>query len=209
MAVRRRWVSACATASAICASNGSLTSPALPLALVVVEGDLRGGLGPAGQGLVEKANYSAVLIGGQDLEAPQGLAAPGPVADGLKAPRNLVIRVATPTVAARLQWGCRLVVDVLTALDAHADCVHHHLREALHLAKPVVSKLGRELRRIAERIARSGEKPLTRRELEPRKRQSNRLSMRLPEKKIPPAARSKDDVWWYTQPDLELQSDSG
>ena len=33
-------------------------------------------------------------------------------------------------------------------------------------AKPVVSKLGRELRRISERIAASGEKPLTRRELE-------------------------------------------
>jgi hypothetical protein len=29
-----------------------------------------------------------------------------------------------------------------------------------------VSKLGRELRRIAEKIAASGEKPLTRRELE-------------------------------------------
>ena len=33
-------------------------------------------------------------------------------------------------------------------------------------AKPVVSKLGRELRRISEKIAASGEKPLTRRELE-------------------------------------------
>jgi hypothetical protein len=32
--------------------------------------------------------------------------------------------------------------------------------------KPAVSKLGRELRRIAEKIAGSGEKPLTRRELE-------------------------------------------
>jgi hypothetical protein len=32
--------------------------------------------------------------------------------------------------------------------------------------KPDVSKLGRELRRIAERIAASGEKPLNRRELE-------------------------------------------
>ena len=33
-------------------------------------------------------------------------------------------------------------------------------------AKPGVSKLGRELRRISERVAASGEKPLTRRELE-------------------------------------------
>jgi hypothetical protein len=33
-------------------------------------------------------------------------------------------------------------------------------------AKPVVSKLGRELRRISEKIAASGEKMLTRRELE-------------------------------------------
>lgn len=33
-------------------------------------------------------------------------------------------------------------------------------------AKPVVSKLGRELRRISDKIAASGEKPLTRRELE-------------------------------------------
>jgi hypothetical protein len=33
-------------------------------------------------------------------------------------------------------------------------------------AKPPVSKLGRELRRIAEKIAASGEKPLTRRDLE-------------------------------------------
>jgi len=35
-----------------------------------------------------------------------------------------------------------------------------------HGAKPVVSKLGTELRRISEKIAASGEKPLTRRELE-------------------------------------------
>jgi hypothetical protein len=35
-----------------------------------------------------------------------------------------------------------------------------------HKAKPVVSKLGRELRRIRERIEASGEKMLTRRELE-------------------------------------------
>jgi hypothetical protein len=32
--------------------------------------------------------------------------------------------------------------------------------------KPAVSELGRKLRRISEKIAASGEKPLTRRELE-------------------------------------------
>jgi hypothetical protein len=35
-----------------------------------------------------------------------------------------------------------------------------------HKAKPVVSKLGRDLRRIREKIVASGEKMLTRRELE-------------------------------------------
>ena len=35
-----------------------------------------------------------------------------------------------------------------------------------HKATPVASKLGRELRRISDKIAASGEKPLTRRELE-------------------------------------------
>jgi hypothetical protein len=35
-----------------------------------------------------------------------------------------------------------------------------------HKAKPVVSKLGRDLRRISEKIAASGEKMLNRRELE-------------------------------------------
>jgi hypothetical protein len=35
-----------------------------------------------------------------------------------------------------------------------------------HMAKPVVSKLGRDLRRLSDKIAASGEKPLTRRELE-------------------------------------------
>jgi hypothetical protein len=35
-----------------------------------------------------------------------------------------------------------------------------------HKAKPVVSKLGSELRRIREKIEASGEKMLTRRELE-------------------------------------------
>jgi hypothetical protein len=35
-----------------------------------------------------------------------------------------------------------------------------------HKAKPAVSKLGRELRRIREKIEASGEKMLTRRELE-------------------------------------------
>jgi len=32
-----------------------------------------------------------------------------------------------------------------------------------HKAKPVVSKLGRDLRRLSDKIAASGEKPLTRR----------------------------------------------
>jgi hypothetical protein len=35
-----------------------------------------------------------------------------------------------------------------------------------HKAKLVVSKLGRELRRISDKIAASGERPLSRRELE-------------------------------------------
>jgi hypothetical protein len=35
-----------------------------------------------------------------------------------------------------------------------------------HKAKPAVSELGRRLRRISEKIAASGEKLLTRRELE-------------------------------------------
>jgi hypothetical protein len=35
-----------------------------------------------------------------------------------------------------------------------------------HKPKPVVSKLGRDLRRIREKIVASGEKMLTRRELE-------------------------------------------
>jgi hypothetical protein len=35
-----------------------------------------------------------------------------------------------------------------------------------HKAKPVVSKLGRDLRRLREKIVASGEKMLTRRELE-------------------------------------------
>jgi hypothetical protein len=35
-----------------------------------------------------------------------------------------------------------------------------------HEAKPVVSKLGKDLRRIREKIKASGEKMLTRRELE-------------------------------------------
>jgi hypothetical protein len=35
-----------------------------------------------------------------------------------------------------------------------------------HKGKPETSKLGKELRKISEKIAASGEKPLTRRELE-------------------------------------------
>jgi hypothetical protein len=35
-----------------------------------------------------------------------------------------------------------------------------------HKAKPAVSRLGRELRRISDKIAASGERPLSRRELE-------------------------------------------
>ena len=35
-----------------------------------------------------------------------------------------------------------------------------------HKKRPAVSKLGRELRRLSDKIAASGEKPLTRRELE-------------------------------------------
>jgi hypothetical protein len=66
----------------------------LPLALVVVEGDLRRGLPPAGQGPIEETNRRAVLVGGQHLQTPQGVPAPGPVADGLKAAGRLVIQVA-------------------------------------------------------------------------------------------------------------------
>jgi hypothetical protein len=35
-----------------------------------------------------------------------------------------------------------------------------------HKTRPAVSRLGKELRRISDKIAASGEKPLTRRELE-------------------------------------------
>jgi hypothetical protein len=43
---------------------------------------------------------------------------------------------------------------------------HAAARKNGHKVKPVVSKLGKELRRISEKIAASGEKPLSRRELE-------------------------------------------
>src|ERR1019366_417964 len=75
----------------------------LPLALVVVEGDLRRRLPPAGHGLIEEPNRRAVLVGGQHLQAPQRVPAPGPVADGLEATSRLVIRVAPSPRLARLQ----------------------------------------------------------------------------------------------------------
>src|ERR1017187_2505074 len=93
----------------------------LPLALVVVKGDLRRRLPPAGHGLVEEPDRRAVLVGGQHLQAPQGMPAPGPVADRLEAARRLVIRVASAARLAGLQWRRRLVVDVPPALDARPD----------------------------------------------------------------------------------------
>src|ERR1035438_6288391 len=56
--------------------------PPLVLAAVVVEGNLRGRLTPARKGFVEKPDGCAILVCGQDLQAPQGVAGPGPVAGG-------------------------------------------------------------------------------------------------------------------------------
>src|SRR5271165_1716351 len=54
----------------------------LAFAAIVVEGDLGSRLAPARKGLVEKADGRAVFVRGQDFEAPQGVPAPRPVADG-------------------------------------------------------------------------------------------------------------------------------
>ena len=109
----------------------------LPLALVVVEGDLRRRLPPAGHGLIEEPNRRAVLVGGQHLQAPQRVPAPGPVADGLEAAGRLVIGVAPAPRLAGLQWRRRLVVDILAALNARPNGIRQHLREALHLSRGV------------------------------------------------------------------------
>ena len=92
---------------------------------------------PARKGFVEKPNRRAVLVRGQDLEAPQSVPAPGPVADGLEAARRLVIGVTAAARPSRLQRRRRLVVDVLPALDARPDRIRQHLREALHLGRGV------------------------------------------------------------------------
>jgi hypothetical protein len=47
-----------------------------------------------------------------------------------------------------------------------AKAADNGARKHSHTTKPVVSKLGKELRRISEKIFASGEKPLSRRELE-------------------------------------------
>src|ERR1017187_10366348 len=65
----------------------------LPLALVVVEGDLRGALSPARQPLIQEADRRAILVRGQDLEASQSVPAPCPIANRLQSARGLVIRV--------------------------------------------------------------------------------------------------------------------
>src|ERR1022692_2590876 len=54
----------------------------LAFAAVVVEGNLRSRLAPARKGLVEKADGRAVFVRGENLEATQGVPAPGPVANG-------------------------------------------------------------------------------------------------------------------------------
>src|ERR1035437_6485716 len=88
----------------------------LPLALVVVKGDLRRRLPPAGHGLIEEPNRRAVLVGGQHLETPQRVPAPGPISQRLKTSGDLVVWVAPAPRLAGLQWPRRLVVDILAAL---------------------------------------------------------------------------------------------
>ena len=109
----------------------------LALALVVEEGDLRGRLAPPRHGLVEEPDHRAVLIRGQDLEAPQGVAGPGPIADGLEAAGGLVIGVTASARPPGLEWRRRLIVDVLATLNAGPDCIRQLLREALHLGRGV------------------------------------------------------------------------
>ena len=60
------------------------------------------------------------------------MAAPGPVADRLEAPRRLVVGVAAAARQSGLQRRRRLVVDVPPTLNARTDRIRKHLREALH-----------------------------------------------------------------------------
>src|ERR1039457_4278015 len=109
----------------------------LRLAPVVAGGDLRSRHPPARKSFVEKPNRRAILVGGEDLEAPQGMPAPGPIANRLETACRLVVRVTAPTRQSGLQRRCRLVGDVLPALDARTDGIRQHLREALHLGRSV------------------------------------------------------------------------
>ena len=114
----------------------------LAFAAIVVEGDLRSRLAPARKGLVEEPDGRTVLVRGEDLQAPQGVPAPGPVADGSETTRRFVVGVTTTARLSGLQRGSRLIVDVLAALDARPDRIRQHLPEALHF--------GRSVRRIHE-----------------------------------------------------------
>src|ERR1035437_767012 len=109
----------------------------LCLAPVVEGGNLRSRLPSARQCFVEKPDRRAILVCGQDLEAPQGMPAPGPVADRLETARRLVVGVAASARLAGLQWRGCLVVDVLAVLNASPGRIRPNLSEALHLGRGV------------------------------------------------------------------------
>src|SRR5271157_2156680 len=104
----------------------------LRLAPVIEEGDLRSRQPAARKSFVEKPDRRAILVCRQDLQAPQSVPAPGPVADGLETPSRLVFGVTAAARPSGLQRRRRLVVDVPPALNACPDRIRQYLREALH-----------------------------------------------------------------------------
>src|ERR1019366_9509854 len=104
---------------------------------VVDGGDLRSGQLPARKGLIEEPDCRAILVSGQDLEAAEGMPAPGPVAGRLETASRLVVGVAASARLAGLQWRGCLVVDVLPALNACPDGIRQHLCESLHLGRGI------------------------------------------------------------------------
>src|SRR5579883_649589 len=63
--------------------------------------------------------------------------APGPIADGLETARRFVIGIPTAARLTGFQRSRRLVVDILSPLDAGPDRIRQHLRESLHLIRGV------------------------------------------------------------------------
>ncbi len=84
---------------------------------------------------IDEANHGLILIRALHLERSHDATGPNPVADRHQATRDLVVRVSTPPVAARLRRSGGRLIHIECLPDARGDAVHQDTAPGLEASR--------------------------------------------------------------------------